>query len=91
MTADLHIDFDAHLRSGRVWRVELELPMISIEGEDSLPDDVPSHIFVTVDVVAPNRDLAQYVAATLYPSYSSLCIDDEPLSPNDSEVQTSST
>ena len=81
MTADLVIDYDVHLRSGRVWRVELDLPL-----EDA-PEDVPSSISVTVDVVAPNRDLAQYVAATLYPSYSSLCIDDEPLSGSDTSVQ----
>jgi hypothetical protein len=81
MTADLHIDYDAHLRSGRVWRVEVELPL-----EDA-PDDVPNVIDVTVDVVAPNRDLAQYIAATIYPEYLSLCIDDEPISGLDSSVQ----
>lgn len=76
MTAELHVDYDVHLRSGRVWRVELELP---VEGE-------PYCIRMTVDVVAPNRDLAQYVAATIYPEYISLCIDDEPLSPTNPTV-----
>ena len=81
MTADLHVDYNVHLRSGRVWRVEVELPL------EDVPEDVPSSIFVTVDVVAPNRDLAQYVVATIYPEYTSLCIDDEPLSVSDSTVQ----
>ena len=85
MTADLVIDYDVHLRSGRVWRVELELPL-----EDA-PEDVPSVISVAVDVVSPTRDLAQYIAATIYPEYISLCIDDEPLSPSDPTVQTSGT
>ncbi len=77
MTADLHVDYDVHLRSGRVWRVQLELP---VEGE-------PYCVYVSVDVVAPNRDLAQYIAATIYPEYLSLCIDDEPISGPDSSIQ----
>ena len=81
MTADLHIDYDVHLRSGRVWRIEVELPL------GDVPEDVPSHISVTVDVVAPNRDLAQYIVATIYPEYTSLCIDDEPLSGSNSPIQ----
>ena len=81
MTADLVIDYDVHLRSGRVWRVELDLPL-----EDA-PEDVPSTLSVAVDVVSPTRDLAQYIAATMYPDYISLCIDDEPLSGSDTSVQ----
>jgi hypothetical protein len=81
MTADLHIDYDVHLRSGRVWRVELELPL------QDAPDDVPNSINVSVDVVASTRDLAQYIAATIYPEYLSLCIDDEPLSGSNSSIQ----
>jgi hypothetical protein len=74
MTADLHIDYDSHLKRGNVWRIEVGLPM-----QDS-PDDVPDSIDVTVDVVAPNRDLAQYIVATMYPDYSYLCVPDDPLS-----------
>jgi hypothetical protein len=81
MTADLHIDYDVHLRSGRVWRVELQLPL------QNAPDDAPNFIDVSVDVVAPNRELAQYIAATIYPEYLSLCIDYEPISGPDSAVQ----
>jgi hypothetical protein len=81
MTADLVIDYDVHLRSGRVWRVELELPL------ENAPEDVPSSIDVAVDVVAPTRDLAQYIAATMYPDYTSLCIDEQPLSGSDTSVQ----
>jgi len=81
MIADLHVDYDSHLRSGRVWRVEVGLPL------QDAPDDVPYSIDVAVDVVAPNRDLAQYIAATMYPDYSYLSIPDEPLSGPDSSVQ----
>jgi len=91
MSADFHIDFDTHLQSGRVWRVELELPMVPIGQEDELPEDVPLSINVSVDVVSPTRDLAQYIAATIYPDYLSLIIDDEPLNQTDTNVQTSST
>lgn len=89
MTADLIIDYDVHLRSGRVWRVEVEVPLS--DNVDELPEDVPTTISVAVDVVAPTRDLAQYIAATMYPTYTSLCIDEEPLSPNDPSVQTQGT
>ena len=81
MTADLVIDYDVHLRSGRVWRVELELPL-----EDA-PEDVPSTLSVAVDVVSPTRDLAQYIAATMYPDYSYIVAPDEPLSGPNSSVQ----
>lgn len=89
MTADLVIDYDVHLRSGRVWRVEVEVPLS--DNVEELPEDAPTTLYVAVDVVAPNRDLAQYIAATMYPTYTSLCIDDEPLSPNDTRFQTQST
>jgi hypothetical protein len=77
MTADIHVDYDVHLRAGRVWRVQLEVPI----------KDEPYCFNVSVDVVAPNRSLAQYIAATIYPEYVSLCIDNEPLSGLDSSVQ----
>ena len=81
MTADLHVDYDVHLQSGRVWRVEVGLPL------QDAPDDVPDSIDMTVDLVAPNRDLAQYIAATMYPDYSYIVAPDEPLSGPNSSVQ----
>jgi hypothetical protein len=85
MTADLHIDYETHLGCGRVWRVEVEIPL------KDAPEDVPPFLDVTVDVIAPNRDLAQYIAATMFPEYSSISIHDEPLRPSNSSVQTSTT
>ena len=35
MSADLHCDFEYHLRKGHVWRVEVEVPI-----EPAGPDDV---------------------------------------------------
>jgi len=85
MTADLYIDYETHLGCGRVWQIDLQIPL------KDAPEDVPNSLDVTVDVVAPNRDLAQYIAATMFPEYSSILIPDEPLRPSHSSVQTSTT
>ena len=37
--------------------------------------------FGDVYVVAPNQSLAQYIVTTMYPEFDSLCIDDEPITP----------
>jgi hypothetical protein len=73
MSADMIIDYDAHLKNGCVWRVNIALPM-----QDS-PEDVPNYLDVSVDVVAPNRDLAQYIVSVMYPDYDTLSIPDDPL------------
>lgn len=74
MMSDMVIDYAAHLKAGRVWRVEIELPM------QDAPDDAPDFLNVSVDVVAPNKNLAQYIVSTIYTDFESLCISDEPLS-----------
>jgi hypothetical protein len=71
---DMVIDYAAHLKAGRVWRVEIQLPM------QDAPDDAPDFLNVSVDVVAPNKNLAQYIVSTIYTDFESLCISDEPLS-----------
>ena len=72
MRPDMTISWDQHLKKGNVWRVEVELSM-----KGSI--DEPEYIYtVAVDVVAPNRDLAQYIATTMYPEYESISIPDEP-------------
>ncbi len=44
--------------------------------------DEPEYIYtVAVDVVAPNRDLAQYIVSTMYPEYETISVPDEPQSP----------
>ena len=42
--------------------------------------DNDEQLFYNVDVyvVAPTQELAQYIVATMYPDYESICIDDEP-------------
>jgi len=72
MNCDLVVSWDQHLKNGNVWRVEVELPM-----QDG-PLDNPTYYTVCVDVVAPNLDLAQYIATTMYPDHTSICIDDKP-------------
>jgi hypothetical protein len=43
------------------------------------PEDVPNYLDVSVDVIAPNRDLAQYIVSVMYPDYDALSIPDDPL------------
>ena len=73
MSADMIVDYEAHLKSGRVWRVDISLPM------QDCPEDNPDFLNVSVDVIAPNRDLAQYIVSVMYPDYDSLSIPDDPL------------
>ena len=62
MKPDMVLSWDQHLKNGNVWKVNVELSMQ----------------FVDIYVVAPTQALAQHIAATMYPDYESLCIDDEP-------------
>lgn len=74
MIADITHDFDSHLDSGHVWLVETELEW---HDEDAEPNDG----FYSVDtyVIAPDQNLAQYIAHTLYPDALSFVIDDHPI------------
>jgi len=74
MKPDMIVGWKQHLKNGNVWVVEVELAM---QDGDS---DIQRIYNVCVDVVAPNRDLAQYIVATMYPEYASLSVSDEPLS-----------
>lgn len=74
MSADLHCDFEYHLRKGHVWRVEVEIPI-----EPGGPDDV-DFLQLSVDVVAPTQNLAQYIVQELYPDCLSIVMPDDPLS-----------
>ena len=62
MKPDMILSWDQHLKNGNVWKVNVEFSMQSVD----------------IYVVAPTQALAQYIAATMYPDYESLCIDDEP-------------
>ena len=53
--------------------------------QDEIGPGVPSSVLeytVMVLVVAPNRDLAQYIVTTMYPEYESISIPDEPYTPD---------
>ena len=72
MQPDMTISWEQHLKSGNVWRVEVELAMQDGESDKQM-------IYtVEVYVVAPTSALAQYIVATMYPEYESIIIDDEP-------------
>jgi hypothetical protein len=43
------------------------------------PGEEPYIYTVEVHVVSPTQALAQYIAATMYPDYESLSVDDEPI------------
>ena len=68
---DMLVDLSSHIERGNVWKVLVDLPMKGAIDE-------PEYIYtVAVDVVAPNRDLAQYIVTTMYPEYESISIPDE--------------
>ena len=71
MKHDMTISWDQHLKNGNVWRAEVELAM------QDTPDDFYTYS-VEVYVVAPTQSLAQYIAATMYPDYEGIFVDDEP-------------
>jgi len=71
MRSDMIVSWDQHLKSGNVWRVQVELAM------QDTPDDFYTYN-VEVYVVAPTQSLAQYIAATMYPDYEGIFVDDEP-------------
>ena len=70
---DMIVTWKDHLKRGWIWKVNVELAM----------EDVGESSFYSVDVyvAAPNQSLAQYIATTMYPEFESLCIDDEPITP----------
>ena len=70
---DMIVTWKDHLENGLIWKVNVELAM----------EDVGESSFYSVDVyvAAPNQSLAQYIVTTMYPEFESLCIDDEPMTP----------
>ena len=70
---DMIITWKEHLENGLIWKANVELAM----------EDVGESSFYSVDVyvIAPNQNLAQYIVTTMYPEFESLCIDDEPMTP----------
>ena len=69
--SDLIIDFDNHLKHGKVYLVELELPW-----QDS-PDEAPSSITADVYVVANSYYQAQYIAQSMYPDAEGVSVYEE--------------
>lgn len=74
MSSDVTVGWNQHIKNGNVWKVEIELPMQDTPGDDIY------YYSVDLYVVAPNSNLAQYIATTMYPDYESICVDDEPVS-----------
>ena len=70
---DMIVTWKEHLENGLIWKANVELAM----------EDVGESSFYSVDVyvVAPTQNLAQYIVTTMYPEFESLCIDDEPMTP----------
>ena len=72
MRPDMTVSWEQHLKKGNVWRVQVELAM------QDTPDDFYTYN-VEVYVVASTQSLAQYIAATMYPDYEGIFVDDEPI------------
>ncbi len=74
MTADVIHDLDSHLDSGHVWKVELEQQWQDDQAE-------PSNGVYNVEtyLIAPDRELAHYIAHKLYPDTEFLIIHDQPI------------
>ena len=80
MKHDMIVGWKQHIKNGNVREVTVELAM-----QDEIGPGVPSSVLeytVMVLVVAPNRDLAQYIVTTMYPEYESISIPDEPYTPD---------
>jgi hypothetical protein len=73
MKPDMIVTWKDHLKNGWIWKANVELAM-----QDSDTSDFYS---VDVYVVAPDANLAQYLVTTMYPDFESLCVDDEPVTP----------
>ena len=71
---DMYVTFRDHIRHGNVWTAEVELSMQDTLDEPAYP------LWVVVDVIAPNRELAYYIVSVMYPDYATINIEDEPLS-----------
>ena len=78
MIADMIVDYSQHLESGRVWKVEVEIPIELEEEDEHLASEIPSSLMIDCYVIAPDRDLADYIAKRIYPDYLSVCIGDDP-------------
>ena len=70
---DMIVTWKDHLKRGWIWKANVELAM----------EDVGESSFYSVDVyvAAPTQALANYIVATMYPEFESLCINDEPMTP----------
>ena len=71
---DMYVTFRDHIRHGNVWTAEVELGMQDTLDEPAYP------LWIVVDVIAPNRELAYYIVSVMYPDYETIKIEDEPLS-----------
>ena len=43
------------------------------------PKDALEFLNIAVDVISPDRDLAQYIVARMYPDYESISVNHSPL------------
>jgi len=73
MKPDIIVGWKQHIKHGNVWRVQVELSMQDTPGDD------PYTYNVEVYLTSPTQALAQYIAATMYPDYESISVDDEPV------------
>jgi hypothetical protein len=71
--SDLIIDFDDHVKNGKVYLVDVYLPL------QDAPEDVPNCITADVYVVANSAHQALYIAQCMYPDNDGTTASDRPI------------
>lgn len=73
MMSDIVIDFDNHLKNGRVYLVEIET-----EYQDA-PDDQLCTILIDMYVIANSYYMAQFIANSIYPDVAGIHVHEYPI------------
>ena len=72
MKPDMHVTYQDHVKHGNVWSVEVTLPMYDADEDNS------EYLVVLVDIIAPNRKLAEYITSVMYPDHHSIYTSEQP-------------
>lgn len=71
--SDIVIDFESHLKNGRVYLVEIET------GLQDAPDDTPYSILIDMYVIANSYYMAQFIANSIYPDVEGIHVHEDPV------------
>lgn len=71
--SDIIIDFETHLKNGRVYLVEIET------GLQDAPDDATSTILIDMYVIANSYYMAQFIANSIYTDVEGIYVHEYPI------------